>query len=141
LSSMQNKNDDEFDAEAVSQYWFTEAEDSLTVAGHLVEKGDYSYALFFAHLAIEKELKGLHAVKLGRHAPPIHNLLRLAKVVGVRLNQQRTDALVQITAFNIEARYPDIKQDFRRRCTKEFTVEQMTIVQEMFEWLKSHLTF
>jgi len=38
------------------------------------------------------------------------------------------------------ARYPDIKRDFRRRCTEEYTAEQMMIVREMFEWLKSHLT-
>ena len=128
MSSVQKKDKDEFDAEAVVRYWFAEAEESLVVAGHLVEKADYSYALFFAHLAIEKELKGLHVVKQGRHAPPIHNLLRLAKAVGIGLDQQRTEALARITAFSIEARYPDIKQDFRRRCTKEYTVEQMTIV-------------
>jgi len=138
LSNISNKDKDRFDAEAVALYWSTEAEESLTVAGHLVEKADYSYALFFAHLAIEKELKALHAVKRGQHAPPIHNLLRLAKAVGIELDQQRIDTLARITAFNIEARYPDIKQEFRRRCTKEYTVGQMTIVQEMFEWLRSH---
>jgi HEPN domain-containing protein len=78
-------------------------------------------------------------VKQGQHAPPIHNLLRLAKAVGIELDPQRIDTLARITAFNIEARYPDIKQEFRRRCTQEYTVEQMKIVQEMFEWLKSHL--
>ncbi len=31
-----------FDAQAVAQYWFAEAEETLTVANHLVEKGDYS---------------------------------------------------------------------------------------------------
>ena len=139
LGGIQNKAKDGFDAEAVVQYWCTEAEDSLAVAGHLIEKKDYSYALFFAHLAIEKELKALHVVKQGRHAPPIHNLLRLANAVGLELDQQRINNLTLITAFNIEARYPDIKQDFRRRCTKEYTSEQMATVKEMFEWLKSHL--
>lgn len=141
ILSIQPKADKgDFDAEPVARYWFAEAEETLTVAGHLVEKADYSYALFFAHLAIEKELKGLHAIKRDQHAPPIHNLLRLAKAVGIELDEPRTKSLIRITAFNIEARYPDIKRDFRRQCTPEYTAEQMMIVREMFEWLKSHLT-
>lgn len=68
---------EQFEAKAVARYWFAEATEALTVAGHLMEKADYSYALFFAHLAIEKELKGLHAIRQGRHAPPIHNLVGL----------------------------------------------------------------
>ncbi len=40
---------EKFEAEAVAQYWFTESEETLMVAHHLVENGDYSYALFFGH--------------------------------------------------------------------------------------------
>lgn len=140
LAAEDDTNEEEFDAVAVARYWFAEAEETLTVADHLVEKGDYSYALFFAHLAIEKELKGLHAIRQARHAPPIHNLLRLAKAVGIELDGPWTQALIRITAFNIEARYPDLKRDFRRRCTAEYTAEQMTVIREMFTWLKSHRT-
>ena len=39
----------------IKNYWVSEAEESLGVARHLFEKEDYSYALFFGHLAIEKE--------------------------------------------------------------------------------------
>jgi len=59
-----------FDAQAVAQYWFAEAEETLMVADHLVERGDYSYALFFGHLAVEKELKGLHAIRRGSTLRP-----------------------------------------------------------------------
>lgn len=50
---------DGFDAESVAAYWLTEAEEALEVAQHLIEKADYSYALFFGHLAVEKMLKAL----------------------------------------------------------------------------------
>jgi HEPN domain-containing protein len=43
----------------VRDFWLVEANEALQVADHLVEKGDYSYALFFGHLAIEKLLKAL----------------------------------------------------------------------------------
>jgi HEPN domain-containing protein len=120
-------------------YWLTEADESLQVADHLMEKGDYSYALFFGHLAVEKVLKALYAGKRNEHAPPIHNLLRLARAAGLEPDEAQTDALITITAFNIEARYPDIKRAFRERCTPEFTAHQMATIKEVFQWLKSLL--
>ena len=131
---------EDFDAQAIAQYWFTEANETLTVAGHLVEKGDYSYALFFGHLAVEKELKGLHAIRRGRHAPPIHNLLRLAKATGLEPDEAQAEVLIRITAFNIEARYPDLKREFRHKCTFQYATEQMAAIREVLAWLKSHLT-
>jgi HEPN domain-containing protein len=131
---------DAFDPNTVASYWQTEAQEALTVADHLVEKGDYSYALFFGHLAIEKMLKSSYAIKMDGHAPPIHNLLRLAKAAGIVLNDTQKEALIKITAFNIEARYPDMKRDFRRTCTAQYTDEQMTVIKEIFEWLKSQMT-
>ena len=94
-------------------------------------------ALFFGHLAIEKVLKALYALRLKEHAPPIHNLLRLAKAIGLNLDDERTEALLRIAAFNIEARYPDVKRDFRRMCTPEYTERQMALIRELFEWLRS----
>ena len=38
-----------------------------------------------------------------------------------------------ITAFNIEARYPDLKRSCRERCTAEFTARQMKAIEEVFE--------
>jgi HEPN domain-containing protein len=126
-----------FSPEEVVSYWLTEADEALRVADHLVEKADYSYALFFGHLAVEKVLKALYANRRGDHAPPIHNLLRLAKAVGLDLDEAQTEALVTITAFNIEARYPDLRRTFRRKCTAEFTQVHMATVKELYRWLRS----
>ncbi len=129
-----------FDTERVVAYWLTEAEEAFQVAQHLVEKGDNSYALFFGHLAVEKMLKALYAQRHHKHAPLIHNLLRLARLSGLEPDGAQTEALLTITAFNIEARYPDLKRAFRAKCTDEFTAQQMTSVQEMLEWLKAQLS-
>jgi HEPN domain-containing protein len=127
----------EFDVERVVAYWLTEADEALLVADHLVEKGDYSYALFFGHLAVEKVLKALYASRRNEHAPLVHNLLRLARAAGVDPDDTQTDALIAITAFNIEARYPDLKRAFRERCTAEFAERQMATIKEVFQWLRS----
>ena len=127
------------DIDKLINFWTSEAEEALQVAGHLVEKGDFSYALFFGHLALEKMLKALCIKKLQAHAPPIHNLVRLAKIAGIELDEQTESALVTITAFNIESRYPDFKSSFRKKCTQEFTTTQMEIIKRYFKWLKSQL--
>jgi HEPN domain-containing protein len=127
----------EFDSASIVQYWLIEAVEALEVANHLVEKGDYSYALFFGHLAIEKLLKALYTRRLHGHAPPIHNLLRLAKETGLEPDEAQTEALIAITAFNIESRYPDVKRSFRTQCTPEFTAHQMMTIKEIFTWLRS----
>jgi hypothetical protein len=57
--------------------------------------------------------------------------------MALALDESRADALIRITAFNIEARYPDMKRDFRRACTPEYTEQQMIVIKEMLEWLKS----
>jgi HEPN domain-containing protein len=127
------------DIDKLINYWTSEAEEALQVAGHLVEKGDFSYALFFGHLALEKMLKALCVKELQDHAPPIHNLVRLAKTAGIEIDEQTESDLVTITAFNIESRYPDFKSSFRKKCTQEFTTTQMEIIKRYFKWLKSQL--
>ena len=123
----------------VSQYWIAEAEDALTVLGHLFEKGDYSYALFFGHLAVEKMLKGLYVAIKREHAPPIHNLPRLARLADIQMSQERKEQLALITSFNIEARYHDLKRTFRKKCTKEYAAEQIQVVKDVMIWLQENM--
>ncbi|MBF0606266.1 MAG: HEPN domain-containing protein [Candidatus Magnetobacterium sp. LHC-1] len=52
----------------------TEAEEALQVAQHLFEKEDYSYSLFFGHIAIEKISKTVYVNNRKEHAPFTHNL-------------------------------------------------------------------
>lgn len=125
--------------EAIKSFWIAEADDALRVADHLMEKEDHSYALFFGHLALEKLLKALCVEKRKDHAPPIHNLVRLAKVAGIDLDDDTETNFLIITAFNIEARYPDFKQSFRKKCTKDYAENKMILVKRKYEWLKSYL--
>jgi HEPN domain-containing protein len=118
-------------------YWHEEAKEALQVADHLYEKQDYSYALFFGHLAIEKMLKALYVARRNEQAPPVHNLVRLAEVAGLAMDSQRKESLVRITTFNLEARYPDESRNFRKKCTEEFTRLELTRIKEVFQWLNN----
>jgi HEPN domain-containing protein len=127
----------QFDTESIVNYWLVEAAEAFQVAEHLVKQQDYSYALFFGHLAVEKTLKALYALRRQEHAPLIHNLVRLARAAGIKLDQKQTTALLTITAFNIEARYPDLKRSFRAKCTPAFTKRQIKTIEETLTWLRS----
>jgi len=47
--------------------------------------------------------------------------------------------LDEINDFNIETRYPEYKQEFYRRCTKEFTDRYFIKINEYYTWLISQL--
>ncbi|MBW1703488.1 MAG: HEPN domain-containing protein [Deltaproteobacteria bacterium] len=121
----------------IIQYWLEEASEALKVAWHLYEKDDYSYSLFFGHLAIEKLLKAIYVVRKGEHAPYLHNLLRLSEISGIELTDARRDLLIRITTFNVESRYPDERRSFRKKCTQEFTSNELNQIEDIFKWLKS----
>jgi len=56
---MSNDEKKKINIPEIKGFWLKEALEALNVADHLYEKNDYSYSLFFGHLAIEKLLKGL----------------------------------------------------------------------------------
>jgi len=120
-------------------YWLSEGEQALDVARHLFEKGDYSYALFFGHLAVEKVLKAIHVRKVDQQAPRLHNLLRLALEAGIEVTNEQKQVLIRITAFNLESRYPDYNREFRKKCTPQFTRQELVQIEEIFKWLKLKL--
>ncbi len=125
------------DVQKIKAYWLEEATEALQVTRHLFEKGDYSYALFFAHLAVEKILKALYITRKNQHAPHIHNLQRLAELSGIELGEAKRDALMKITAFNLESRYPDEKRSFRNKCAEEFTRREIEETEGIFQWIKA----
>ncbi len=122
----------------IVDYWVTEADESLNVAQHLFEKEDFSYSLFFGHLAVEKIIKAL-IVKSNLEVPRSHNLLRLAKEAQIEISEQNKASLIRITAFNLESRYPDYKKEFRKKCTQQFTQMELEKIKKVFIWLKSIL--
>lgn len=44
-----------------------------------------------------------------------------------------------ITSFNIEARYPDYKHEFYKKCDREFTSLYIRKIKELREWLLDQL--
>ncbi len=86
---------------------------------HLIEKGDFTWALFIGHIVIEKLLKAWHVQNTSDNIPPfIHDLVRLTEKGGLSLSENQKDILDTITTFNLRARYDDYKMEFHKKSTK-----------------------
>lgn len=105
------------------------------------EVNQYTWALFIGHLVLEKLLKGIYAKvnKDNPYPPKIHNLNIIAEKCGLKLSEKQTKILFTCNSFNISARYEDYKNEFYKKCTKEYTKEQINNIKEMREWLKKQL--
>jgi HEPN domain-containing protein len=127
------------DIEDQIKYWTDSAEYDLTVAGHLFECGDYSWCLFVGHLVLEKMLKAIYLRDKEKVPPRTHNLLALARSTNLSLTKEQEEFLFRANSFNVEARYPNPRQQFYELCTKEFALENFTNIKEFYQWLKSRM--
>lgn len=119
-------------------HWIQSADKDYQAMTHLLEKGDYTWALFIGHLLIEKLLKAIYTVKHLGNPPFTHDLLRLAEKCSLDLNETQKDVLDIITTFNIRARYDDYKMEFHNKCSKDFAHQWVNHITEFKKWLKEN---
>lgn len=117
------------------KYWLTSAENDWVVANHLIDKGDYPYALFFGHLTLEKILKAIYIKQTDDSPPLTHRLVFLAQKVEIPASPEQFELLEIVTDFNLEAGYPDERFSFFQKCTAQFTKDYMSKIEEFKKWL------
>ncbi len=121
----------------IVSYWYTSALETKTVAQESYKDTHFDWAFFQWHLAIEKLLKGMIA-KTGETPLPIHDLVKLARVSGIELDQTKRNHLNEITTYNIDARYDDYKRNFYKKVTEQsYHKKWHAICQEIFLWLQN----
>lgn len=120
------------------KYWLESAEHDFESAVTIFNSGKYDWALFIGHLALEKVLKTVFIANNDNVIPPkIHNLVRLAELSKIELNQDQKFDLDKINDFNIQARYPDYKLNFYKKCDYDFASTQMEKIKDYYQWFKS----
>jgi HEPN domain-containing protein len=115
-------------------HWKNGALEDWDVAQSLVQQGKIRHGLFFAHLALEKQIKALVCKKTGQLAPPIHNLVRLAEKAALTVSDEQLDLLAEVNEFNIEGRYPELLLPLPTRQEAE---QYMTRISEVLQCLNS----
>lgn len=122
------------------KYWLDSADHDLDVATTLFEAEKYDWALYLGHIVLEKTIKAIYVQNNDNKIPPkIHNLVRLAEVALIKINEKEKIILDIINDFNLEVRYPEFKNEFYKICTKEFAEENLYLIKEFYQWLKSQI--
>lgn len=118
-------------------YWLRGASDNMKDMRSAIKSKRRSIAMFCGHLAIEKMLKGLCAVR-GVDIQREHKLIKLATISKLidTLSEEQEDELINITSFNIEARYDDYKRRFHAICTPQYTDTWSKIISRWYKEIR-----
>ncbi len=120
------------------KYWLKTSEDDLSSMESTFNVGNYDWALFIGHLSLEKILKALWVKNNESDIPPkTHNLKKIADEAKYPATEGEALLLLEINDFNLEARYPDYKFDFHKKCTKEFAENYITKIKELHKCIAS----
>jgi HEPN domain-containing protein len=101
--------------DAIIRYWIDSSDDDLHVMRSLFDNGHYVWSLFLGRLVIEKLLKAYYVKTVDADYPRIHNLVEIAFKAKLVLSAEQKETLVEITTFNLRARYTDYKNRFKRK--------------------------
>jgi hypothetical protein len=88
-------------------------------------------------LVLEKLLKALIVKKNNKLYSPIHSLTKLAEQIKIKLSEEQIIDFKEISSYNIEARYDDIKFSFYKKASKEYTEKWFNKIKKYYLWLKN----
>ncbi len=126
------------DTRKLINYWSSGAESDWRACRHLYEQKDYSQALFWGHLVLEKILKALVVNDTQSQAPYTHDLVLLISKTNLKPTQEQRDNLNEINTFNQFGRYDNEMITFAQKCTPEYAEKYFNIINQLFTWLMEH---
>lgn len=115
--------------------WTRQAEYDLDTAEYMFRGGRYLYAVFMAHLAVEKCLKGLYQAKLNKVPPKTHNLAYLLNQTGLEAPLATQGFLVRLNEAQIATRYPDNLTKMQSAYPKPIVREILVQAKETMTWI------
>lgn len=119
----------------VSNYWKQSSSHDYKTMQGLFRIRRYSDSLFYCHLSLEKILKSFVVFRSREHAPHIHDLVRLAELAKISLDEDTKALLNAANDFNIRARYPEHKFSFYKKCTKRYTEKYKKPLEKLYRTL------
>ena len=117
--------------------WLKQAEYDLDTAEYMYKGRRYFYAVFMAHLAVEKALKGLYQRRFERVPPRTHDLIYLAEQMDLEPPEQLYDFMIRLHKESVPTRYPEqlarMLQNYTRMRSREILDHSHTMIQ----WIKT----
>lgn len=117
-------------------FWIAQAEDDWSAVNTLFKGRKYLQCLFFAHLVIEKICKALWIKYNDGNVPPrTHNLIHLLSSTQIKLNDERSEFMLNLNRFQLEGRYPGYLTRMHQICNESFTIEILEKTNKLRLWL------
>ena len=121
--------------------WIDIAQDDLETAEGCISFKKYLWAMVMCQQAIEKMLKAIYVKKTSEVPKKTHNLLILAKDVGLltSLSEETVSLLEDLLIFYFGSRYPEESKKLKKKCTQKYAIETYEKTKEVYLWLKALL--
>ena len=122
------------------RYWKTTAAMDWKRVNLLFKNRDYVYALFLAHLTLEKLVKG-HWVKDNKanYPPKIHNLNKIIAQTKLDLSEDEKNFCADMNKFQIEGHYPDYVSNIYKIINKPYATSYLTLCDKLRKKLLAQL--
>lgn len=120
-------------------FWVNSSDKDFKTMKNLFRSKDYHWSLFIGHLVLEKLLKAYYVKNVDVSPPFIHDLYRIAEKSELLLTEDQKDFLELVSKFNISARYPDFKEKFYKKCTREYAEKNIIKIEEFRKWLQKKI--
>ena len=123
-------------------YWIGIADYDLETADAMFITKRWLYVAFMCHQAIEKTLKAYWCATLPEDPPYTHSHKRLADGCGLysRMSKDQKDFINTVTNYNIEARYPEDKDELARTLTPQACRQMIDETKQLTQWIKDELS-
>lgn len=123
------------------QYWLDIADYDLETGEVMCQTQRWLYVAFMCHQVIEKTLKAYWCATRDDDPPYTHSHQRLATGSGLydEMSDDQRDFLDTITNYNIEARYPEDKEELARTLTPQACRQFIDDTKLLQQWIKEHL--
>ena len=123
----------------IMEEWVKQAEYDFKTAEAMFSTQRYIYAVFMAHLSLEKLLKALYFKILKELPPKTHDLLFLISKSGIEIPSDKMRFLKILNNVSIPTRYPQDLNRLLKVYNKNKTKEIIAQSREVLKWLKSEL--
>ena len=123
------------------KYWLDIAAGDLDTAEYLFKGGRWLYVAFMCHQVIEKTLKAYWTASRDDDPPYTHSHIKLIEGCGLmpEINEEMLRFLAMMVPMNIEARYPQYKQNVAATLNQDVCEHILEQTKRLHQWILQKL--
>lgn len=120
-------------------YWINLSKYDIKTADVMFKGRRYLYVLFICQQAAEKMLKALVTMNTNQFPPKTHDLLKLAELSKIDIDETKKEFLAKLSFYYIETRYPEEISKLSKDINKKIALEYLNKTKALLKWLKLKL--